>query len=481
VKKTIILPFFLFISVFAMAQTQQNVDSTSTKLVLDFPILDLPYAYYATNVEENKIANFGVQPTGLGLFKAWQSPSMEQSTQFSNNFRYALFLGTKTLVHHKKSDRGFKKIGKYTLESAINYVGDLFIPFGQVWQHEEFHKAAMTHANFFSNNTLNDWITGRKNVNSGSTKSVNAVLDTNLVIVKAKSNRDLVRISAAGGEGEIYGEEQMQKNNFFNETGFASSISQIFRALSVRGYISACSDKQSSTKTTLDFMKEEGSNQALRDFTGLDFSAWAYDLFNPNKPYSARGLNPNGNGYDRYIYGEKLSIEQYGWLKKQGNLAVLNFVSPMNFFVNSITLKKYADGTTLKGNFALRYYPTAFGNQLGLNLLLKKGKYNLFLNPAINQNYTHNFPSLEAQLIDYPLFNRMNTTVRAMVWSQPENQAFQTANGAIGGLIAAKIHYKIGKSIYPYVNIGYKTQGWVAGDVFLDKNLDFKTGLMVKF
>ncbi len=37
--------------------------------------------------------------------------------------------------------------------------------------------------------------------------------------------------------------------------------------------------------STHDAVREEGADVKRRDFVGLDFTAWVYDLFRPDEPY----------------------------------------------------------------------------------------------------------------------------------------------------------------------------------------------------
>jgi hypothetical protein len=472
------IAFLLFLLAFtAYSQDSSKIQSKNPQLILEFPLVDLPFGYYGANVKEDVVAKVGLRPSGYNPIKAFSSLSMEQSMALSMNTRNIMLFGYKKLINRKPSNRVFKRVWKTGLESFLILLSDQLIPFGEGWQHEEFHKATMTRYNTFTNNTLNDWITGRPNANTSSVKSVNAVLDINLEQMKAYDNPHFARMSAAGGEAEVLSAEEFQKNEFFMESGNLTTVLSLMRAANVQSYIKLCADKVGGTNLTLDLMKEEGAIQKLRDFTGLDYTAWAYDLFNPTEAYAKRGQNPYGNGYDRYIYGDKLSQEGYDWLAKQASLSKFNFLSPMNIFIKSIPLKKYADGSVLKGNFAFRYYPTSFGNQIGINFFLKHGKYNLFINPALNQNFSHNFPSLEAQLVNYPIQSKWLTTTKLMLWTQPKDQAFMTSKANFGGQIATKIHYKLNNTLMPYINVSFKTKGWVAGNVFLNQNFDAKIGL----
>lgn len=244
------------------------------------------------------------------------------------------------------------------------------------------------------------------------------------------------------------------------------------------------SSKETVTDLVNEIMKKEGSSQEQRDFTGLDFTAWAYDLFNPDVPYAARGLNPYGNGFDRYIYGNKLTDKQYAWIGKQAKLSALNFISPTMFFINSITLKKYENGTKLRGNFAFKYYPTSFGNMIGLNLMFSKGKYNLLIAPQLNQNYNHTFPALEVMLFEYPIhISKFDILIspRVNIGAQPKNQNFMTSTAQFFGAADLNINFKINKYIYPYISLNTKTKGWAKGNEFLESKFSFKIGMSARF
>jgi len=250
------------------------------------------------------------------------------------------------------------------------------------------------------------------------------------------------------------------------------------------GYMQQCSNKETVTEGTLELLAVEGPNQEERDFTGYDYTAWAYDLFNPDVPYAARGVNPNGNGYDRYIYGDKLTDEQYKWIEKQTELSRINLLSPAMFFIHSITLKTYPNGDKLRGNFSGRYYPTPFGNTIGLDLMVSKGKYNIFLSPHLNQNYENSFPGIEAMLYEYPIsYGKYNflATPRIIVGTQPENLAFMTSEGQFFGLVSLDLIWELNKYIHPFLAFEGKTKGWMKGNVFLEDQVSFEVGLSARF
>ena len=227
-------------------------------------------------------------------------------------------------------------------------------------------------------------------------------------------------------------------------------------------------------------MKFEGSRQELRDFTGLDYCAWAYDLWRPNEPYSGRGLNPYGNGYDRYIKGTDLTDEQLDWLLKQYKLSRLNLLSPMNLFISSIKIKKLSDGSFLRGNFSFRYYPTSFGNQVGLDLMIKYKKWNLFASPHLNQNFQNNFPGLDFAVIDYPLKYRdedLSVSVYATTDFQPESDGFFSNKGVFVGSLKSTVKWQFNKWLYTSLSASAKSKGWIKGNPFMGNNVGASMGL----
>lgn len=471
---------FLLLVMATNAVSQSNNSKTpkeKTPLVLEYTFLDLPFAAYAGRTVNCTVADPDAK---VSLFKGMQYQSMQQATQISTGITQSANWGITQIPMFKK-----KPIVKKVTQNLIAGIVDIILmqtPFNAGWAHEEFHRnvMAVNYTNSFNPLTFNK----REGTVGNGLASVAFVMDTNLVLLKKNSNPDLVRLEAAGGEGQIYGAERLQRQDFFYQQKLPNSFYYIFQFQNVQVYLATCANKDESTKTTEEQIAKEGARQELRDFTGLDFSGWAYDLWHPNEPYSARGLNPYGNGYDRYTKGTDLTAEQLSWLKKQSKLSQLNYISPMVFFQNSITLKTYGDGKKMKGNFSFRYYPTSFGNSLGLDLMLKTRKYNFFVSPHINQNYSHNFPGIEAMLFEYPVIagnQRFLTTVDIIANLQPQNQSFFTKASSFTGYASANVKWRASKIFYPYIGISGKTKGWIKGNPFLGQKLGFEMGLSGRF
>jgi hypothetical protein len=98
---------------------------------------------------------------------------------------------------------------------------------------------------------------------------------------------------------------------------------------------------------------------------------WVYDLFRPDEPYSARGIHPSGTGINRYRKTTDLTDEELSYLHAQRYWYIFNYVSPMLFNVNRITI----GDAGLYGNFAFRHFLTSFGTDTLLKTFLKKKIY----------------------------------------------------------------------------------------------------------
>lgn len=437
----------------------------SSKVFLEYSIIDLPFQMYAGKTVNLTIAN---PNAAILLFKGRQYQSMEQSTQILNNFFTASNWGVKQIPVFRK--RPFlQKVTHATISSLLNNQSYKLYDFA-AWQHEEFHRSVMVtnHTNSYNPFGL---FNKREESFSGA---VAYVLDTNLVMMKDKNLPSFIRMHTAGGEGQIFSVESLQKQNFFNDQKLFLSAYYFTQISELSNYILLTSQKEISTGFTEDLMKLEGNRQELRDFTGLDYSAWAYDLWRPNEPYSGRGLNPYGNGYDRYIKGTDLTDEQLNWLKKQDKLSQLNIISPMNFFISSIKIKKLKDGSYLKGNFSVRYYPTSFGNQLGIDLLMKYKKWNLYANPHLNQNLNHSFPGLELGLVDLPVNYQnkkylisLNTTTSI----QPKSDGFLINEKYFVGSFRGTVKRNFSERLFTSVSLNAKTKGWIKGNPFMRSNI----------
>jgi hypothetical protein len=454
--------------------------SDVSPLVLRYSILDYPFAVYAGKTVNSTVSD---PDADLGFFRGMGYSSMAQSMQIYTGLNESAAWGINQIPLFN-SRPVLATASQIVLMSLYDFaVFALPLPYiNQGWLHEEWHRAVMVSSYVNSYNPFTFF--KRDDASGGGNYTVSYVLDENLELMKAGDNANFVRMSAAGGEAQLAAVARMQRDDFFYRRRVPQSVNYVLNSLNVMDYLSLCSNKELVTARSLEQIEKEGANQEFRDAKGFDFTAWAYDLFNPDVPYSARGLNPYGNGYDRYIYGDKLTDDQYAWLAKQSRLAFVNYFSPMNLFISGIPLRRTGDGDDIRGNFALRYSPTSFGNVLGLELFYQSSAVNLRVGLHLNQNYEHGFPGIEVELFEKPIpvaDRVLLATIHLVADLQPRDQGFFTSEMSFAGLLGTTLALQVGKNFYPYLAVEGKTEGWMRGNEFLEEKISVELGLSTRF
>ncbi|MFA9390515.1 MAG: hypothetical protein ACERKD_11935 [Prolixibacteraceae bacterium] len=466
--KTRFIIFLIWI-VLSTTTKARSADSIQVpQLVFELPIFDLPY-----QIDAAKTVNGGDASLG-GFFKGYANPSMHQSLNLSTDLYTGLHFGIDRLFKlENRLDIKEWKFGKrflyYMSFYSLDFVS-VYAPGFDGWEHEEYHRAVMSRFHVNSFNDMNRFPLGSELI------SVNNISDEDLIRFKKESPTDFIRMHAAGIEGEYLLVDQLQRNNFYYNQHLFHEYIYLFTTLNSIMYVQICSDPNQVDVLTDDMNSVEESIPK-RDFTGLDFTAWTYDLFRPDEPYTDRGIHPLGNGIDRYIKTSDLTSYQRAYLKKQGALQWLNVISPMMLGFRSIKLSRNG----LYGNFSIRNYLTSFGNDISCNIFLKSPEYKVFFGYHSYQNYHNLFPAIEAQLLDYKKKIGdclLNVSPRILIGLQPLNQGFKTEKAAFLGLAECKVEWQTKGIMHPYVEISAKSKGWIAGNEFLDENLSFRFGII---
>jgi hypothetical protein len=219
---------------------------------------------------------------------------------------------------------------------------------------------------------------------------------------------------------------------------------------------------------------------AERDFTGYDMTAWVYDLFRPDEPYAARGPHPSGTGINRYRTTEDITGDELKYLKGQFYWHFVNYLSPMLLLIKSIPL----GDSGFTGNFAMRHLLASFGTDFSAHVFLQYEPFNMVFTYHNYLNYRNYFPAIEAELVDYPLGLGkigMFLSPRIIIGMQPENQNFKTGKPEFLGLFGLRADFMLSKHFLPYVDFTAKTDGWVAGNEYLDGNVSFRVGISMRF
>lgn len=450
----------LFIIVFALllfkqaslAQTQNNADTVG--LILDFPLIDLPYQSYATNTRGN-------------FFAGYANPSMQQSLAMSNNLYSSAHYGIKKMV--KTKNEFLRILYNYCIATGFD-IFTFYVPFGYGWLHEEYHRAVMTRREINSFNDMNTFPFGQ------ATVSVRKVKDEDLIRLSDVHTYDFIRLQTAGLEGQYHQIQTLQKNDFYYNQDLPHAPFYWLSTMSNIFYVRNSGNAEVFDKLIDESNENEGSDISKRDFTGSDFTTWVNALFNPDRPYEDRGVHPSGVGINRYIKPSELSDEELKYLQRQGNLQWLNILSPHLVGFPKFKLKSSEQGNYY-GSFAVRHLLTSFGNDICLDIFYKTPKNNFFFALHNYNNYNSSFFGVEGAIIDKPLLNnKFLISGRGMVWTQPKDQSFMTKEASLGGMLSIRGSYSMGY-LQPYIELDAKSKGWVMGNVFLEDNLSVRCGL----
>lgn len=395
-------------------------------------------------------------------------PSMQQSLSLTNT--------TMQLGHYAILDTNIMS------EAAKPYIVILFqilmtyMPMGDAWIHEEWHRAVLSRRGIDSFNDV------YKLQLFADTISVSHVRDKDLIYLKKEHPQEQIRLSAAGIEAQYESILDLEKNEFFNGTRvwmqpyyWLSTVNSIF-------YIYACTTSEADEMTD-EINTEDGANMEARDFTGLDFTAWVYDLHRPDEPYEARGIHPTGVGINRYRKRSDLSQSELSYLKLQSKLALLNLLDPQFLVYDRFYATNPFNKKSFEWNFNLKHILSSFGYTINLNIFLKQNKHKFFLALHNYFNKNHYFPGLDISLLRYPM--EISTysfplSIRIFPWLQPRGGRFRTGQASPGALLAITKYFPIYKALEGFVEIEGKTNGWVAGNVYLDAAWSTRLGIFAE-
>ncbi|GHU73556.1 hypothetical protein FACS189450_13560 [Spirochaetia bacterium] len=403
-------------------------DIANPALKLDFTIFDLPYQIDAADAFD------------YGFIESYIHHSMKLSLDLSSDVYSGFHYGMKQFRDKVKMNTVWKNIIYY---SSIA-IGDIALyvlpmPFGLMWTHEYYHGAVFTRHNV--PNIM------EYNFPSGAGTSPY----NNYDFKKFMSPTDATRLFEAGIESEYMLVEKMQKNNFFYNQNLFNEINYwIF-------------NQQSWRYAFGPFLNEQSEN--------YDSARWVYQLFHQDEHR------------DGVITLSDLTDNEKSYLKNTVLLSLINLASPMMFGIRTIPLGK---NSGIYGNFALRQLYTSFGTDLSVNLYLKKTPFNIAFVYHNYLNYEHYFPAVEIELIDYPLsFNTWGIYLspRIIIGVQPMDNSFTTSTPEFFGLLSCRADFIVPKlkHFLPYSELLIKTDGWLAGNEYINRTFGFALGISTRF
>jgi hypothetical protein len=456
---------YLLIPKSSLANDTLKIDLRKPKSLIQMSLLDMPYLEKGIETTNN-----GDEKLTLGnLIRSYENPSMHLSLDITNSFYSATHYSISKALKTKET------FGSIMLENTVISAFDLlsfYAPLGLGWLHEEYHRASLTQYGIHSFNGMNTFPLGE------STVSVSGMSDEDLQQIKGNSQQDFIRLQAAGIEGENALLRRLQKENFYYQQGLNHIPLYWISTINSTFYVLLCSSEEGNTLTD-EILEKENDNVLERDFTGLDFTAWTYELFRGDKTYAEeRGQHPSGVGIDRYIKPNDLTQEELDYLRKVGNYQFLNMLSPTMFGFSSIDLKR-SGLDWFRFNFAFRSNLTNFGMKNGLDLMFDYKNSYYFLGLHSYANYVRNFWGIELALIDEPLklkTHKVLLSPSVLIFNQPKNQEFKTENGELGGMASLQLNYFLSNKWAVNLNISHKTEGWVMSAPTIDPYSSIRFG-----
>jgi hypothetical protein len=480
-KNRIVVAVYMILFMAGWVSTKaQDSSRFQARLLLDMPLLEMPHLNKAANMAFNKrtgnLAGGAVSPTAGDYLRSYESLSMQQALAVTKNLHNTNYyftnkLWNKWLAPTTKKKQLLNRLATNLSAGVVDYVlAYHLMVFGPVWLHEEFHRNGITHNCISSHNDTYYRFGGG---NPGG--SISKVRDEDMIRWKATAPQEMVRSFAAGIEAQYELVRNMRKDNFFNNTHYANAAMNILITKQAVDYVNQF--KQKEYDATIDTANKYEPTVAGRDFVGWDFTAWVYDLHRPGEAYTARGIHPSGIGIHRDIKRSDLTKEEHAYLTKMGRLQYINFLSPAMLGIPRIKLNEKTSFS-----FAGRHTLNSFGYDLGADVFLniKGSQWLVGLHGYHNKERV--FPGIE---VEKPACNikvaKKNIPVkgRAMLWLQPENQSFSTSKAQAGGLLQIRGQYSIGKALSTYAELEAKTEGWVAGNPYLNKNVTMRMGLLL--
>ena len=463
---------------FAKSQSKDSTKS-SLKLILNVQLAEYPFLKTAVQSRHNyRTSRLRSQSTKVGLqdyIALIESPSMQQVNAYTSSFYNGMNYGVAKLwkldrQHKGKSRRIWNTIGA-EFTSAVAFSLTTKLPFAGGWAHEEYHRTTWSQHKIGSCNHIWGF-----DLAPDALTYVGCVHDHDLSYFKAKDPAGYVRMGSSGIEAHYQISETIQRQSFMQETGLPNLALYWANFFAAQDYVN-----RAHTKKTIDEHAElydDETDELKRDFTGNDFTAWVYDLFNSEELYEDRGTHPTGIGVDRYRDYNDLNNEMRSYVKKMADRQWLNVISPFMFRINQIKVND-----DLNFNFALRHYLTSFGDNIKLDLFIHHKQQKSIITFHKYSNFEQEwYPGLEyIHFFDQLLSKKITGSVRVMGWIQPKNQSFYSTNGQFGNLASISLAYKSESSFSPYVELETKSKGWVAGNPYLGHKNSIRFGFQLTY
>ncbi|MBN1500455.1 MAG: hypothetical protein JW982_09875 [Spirochaetes bacterium] len=349
---------------------------------------------------------------------------------------------------------------------------DQHLPLGSQWMYQEAHRSVLGSNDVESADSIYEF---DFNV---SDKKVYEVSDSELAYFHDTHPVEFIRSVTAGSELTIVKSTELKKNYFYSGKSLKFILPNLW-INQINLFWNLQFSSISTINDSIDDLNTKEKNIKDRDFSGPEFTTWVYELYHMDEPYSNRGIHPSGTGYNRYISYSDLSKDEIDYLTRVTYLMLLNFASPQMLGINRMEI---SETENIYLNFSFMTFLTPFGYTVDFNLMSKIKVLDFSITYHSYVNNDKYFPGVDFEIYRLPLwFINDNFYAGGLisVWNQPDELLFNTEKSMLGGMIKGELIYKYNDKFEFFSECGFKTEGWVAGQLSLDNEFTFGIGLNV--
>ncbi len=259
----------------------------------------------------------------------------------------------------------------------------------------------------------------------------------------------------SGIQSENYLTQVNVIEDFFHPRTFYKNPMYLYNAYYVWDYFKFSASSLSDSVKVL-APPDEDVNPINRDFAGADLTAWIYDMFSPESPYTDRDMFPDGEGVNRRIGFSDLTTEGQDYLKKQKQLSLLNFVNPAIFLLNRIKVNQDFNFLAF-----MQYSPVHFGNDIALYIPFQIKSVNQLIAIHNYNNRDKRFPGIQYGIYNIsPFLNKkMEIGGTLSLWIQPVNQGFFDQSGKFGGALEMEVRLQYWQRFFGKYNCRLQNSG----------------------
>lgn len=343
-------------------------------------------------------------------------------------------------------DKSFSPAINYSLQSLVIILG-----LGSL-THEEGHRSILSAKNIGS--ISQPFFLSKRD------GFIDGVTDLTLINLRSSDFPDFIRLYTAGSESDYMMGNHEESLMAFGDESFRNLAAEylIRKASLIQYYLIGF--------VHYDIDGDEETNELKRDIVGNDVYGATRHLFRPTMPFQ------------RYTLFNDLTSEEKNYVYKMGYRSLFNLIN-----LNLIGIPSVAISNNLSLNFGMGHILCPFGDFTDENFWIHYKKFKVQAYIREFQNRTNWFMGGGLSLMDYPISNRIETSLSAHLWDQPKDLGFNDTKGLTGGAVDFTGKYFFSthalnklKRVSIDLGITYKSKGFLPEDAYLSKHLGFRLG-----